>query len=151
MTLQEASKPAWKNAEILINCLLVKDFSKVVNFKVACRTPQLRLSLNEFIFNGDLILNPSFKGDGKKWQLSFSQENNDLLSVFNLLGDELECTVINDTVYFSVVHADNISCTEENNFLIERQGSLNLRIVPRLDLLLEHIDYLRKVSFSILI
>jgi BRCT domain type II-containing protein len=139
MTLEKANQPTWKNAEISINCRLVKDFSKVVHFKAACRQPQIRLSSKELIFNCEL------KMTDEKWRLSFSQDNNDLLSVFNLIADELECVVINDAVYFSVINADN-SCWTESN-IIESQSCLNLRIVPRLDLLLEHIDYLRKVSY----
>lgn len=147
MTLEEASEPTLRNAEILISCRLVKDFSKVVHFKAACRKPQLLLSMNEFIFNGTLKINSPYKDDGEKWQLSFSKENTDLLSVFNILGDELEFTVINESVYFSIFTANNTCISEANTFLIAPQASVDLRIVPRLDLLMEHIDYLRKVSF----
>ncbi|ORY06684.1 hypothetical protein LY90DRAFT_678342 [Neocallimastix californiae] len=135
ITLEESNVAVKEEAEIYINCRLVKDYQLTIPLKAMIRMPQIYIPIKEFVFKGKISkkntnnspinssklgngANPySFidgmiatsspalnqnKNDDDPWNIALKPVSTNIITVYNVLGDDLELIVMNDSIYFDV-------------------------------------------------
>ena len=158
-----------KNIEIYVNCRLVKDYQKVINFKALCLQRQLVVSDCEYLFQGAFKdESPTIKG------------TNDVLVLSNTCSSTVEFQINSDSLYFglellepftessgseigvgskSLQHVltgsektgegSNLiwvaSSATSRTFSLKPMQSHKFRIVPILEIIEKHGDQLKKV------
>ena len=149
MTLAEASEPILKTAEIMVNCRLVKDYSKVILLKASCRQPQINISQSDFTFPGTITKNelPGVDAD-RQWNVDFTTDS-DILTITNILRDPLEYTIMSDSMYFAYENEDAMRLSDGKPWVLLSNERHRIRIRPRLDVILKHVDFLRKASLGL--
>ena len=153
MSLEEADIPTRKSAEIMVTCRLVKDYSKVIQVNAYCRQPQLKISNTTFLFSGTIQKkeqNTLEVLDKIQWSADFNAVKNEFI-ITNVLKDPLEYLILNETFYFTVENADASEAIAgssfSNGWIIEPGHSHRIRIMPKMDAILKHADFLRKERY----
>ena len=139
-----------KNVEISVNCRLVKDYQKVINFKAQCHVPQLVCSETDFLFGGVF----------KEEKAVVKKSSNDVLVISNPSNSNLDIQIVCDSLYFGIeVAADDALTVErpivwvasscsDRSFAIKPNSVQKFRIVPILENIEKHMDQLKKVCLE---
>ena len=123
-----------KRVEIYVNCRLVKDFQRIIEFKAMLRQPQILLSSTSFIFSGMIRRKQQIDGssvinqsaDGSALNVIQFEPTLDNFSVTNLLQDTLEYEIVTDSVFFTAEFVTQSSSIESAS-LSNSWTSSNLR------------------------
>ena len=150
LTLEESNVAVKEEAEIYINCRLVKDYQLTIPLKAMIRMPQIDIPVKEFTFKGKIskkgtnsspisstkpnsnstysyidgmVATPApamsqSKNEEETWNVTMKPVTSNIITVRNILSDELEFIVMNDSIYFDVEIVsinDNSSTSSLNN------------------------------------
>ncbi|OUM65110.1 hypothetical protein PIROE2DRAFT_7914 [Piromyces sp. E2] len=151
LTLEESNVAVREEAEIYINCRLVKDYQLTIPLKAMIRMPQIEIPVKEFTFKGKISKkgantspinttkssnNSTFsyidgmvatpapatlsqnKNEEETWNVTMKPVSSNIITVRNILSDDLEFIVMNDSIYFDVEIIsinDNTSSSSLNN------------------------------------
>lgn len=160
-TLEEANKADQKIIEIWINCRLVKDYQKIVTLVATCRRPQIRVSSTDFGFKGFItkrVSGTDTSRDEDSWVAQFEPSYSDV-TISNLLVDNLEYELVNDSLYFDVapvldevdgmVNLPPSIVTSTIHSVLSGKKVTKLRVSPKMDAILKNAEFLRRVCKSI--
>lgn len=133
---------------IYVNCRLVKDYQKIVQFSANCYDSQLTLSKSEFIFKGEVCVP----------DLNVSSD----IAVFEITNqsdEDVEYEIMGISKFFTfepsdvkpedVVSVPNSLSNSFGIYHLPRGTSMKFRIVPLLDILKSNLDILRKERYFI--
>ncbi|TPX32047.1 nucleoside-diphosphate kinase [Synchytrium microbalum] len=149
LSLRDATRPDERNMEVYVNCRLVKDYQKIVAVKAVVRHPQISLSTSSLLFTG--TVKPTENG-----LVVDVQPESASIVLSNLLADDMEFAVINDTAYFDIKSldapmgsiSDSVQITGLMGIIAPGQ-STRLAISINRDALLRHADTLRKDKYVV--
>lgn len=153
MSLEEADIPTKKSAEIMVTCRLVKDYSKVIQVNAYCRQPQMKIFNTTFLFSGAIQKkeqNTLEVPDKIQWSADFNSVKNEFI-ITNVLKDPLEYLIVNETFYFTVENSDASGALAgssfSNGWILEPGQSHRIHIMPKMEAILKHADFLRKERY----
>jgi len=122
-----------------VNCRLIRDYQKTINFSAVARCPQIKISHSELVFTGRAMKS---SGDAKTGAPVFRiKKDQEELIVSNLFHRDLEIVVRNDSLFF-------ITSLPAELPLIRSKESFKLMVSLNIENLYQNRDMVLKVLFS---
>ncbi|KAJ3343041.1 hypothetical protein HDU93_000211 [Gonapodya sp. JEL0774] len=95
-TFQQANISEEKKIAVFVNCRSVRDHQKTVTVIAHIKRPQMKLTKREIIFRGRLT----------RTGVDLTDKEGEILKLENILEDDLEYEVIDETAFFSIENLD---------------------------------------------
>ncbi|KXS18827.1 hypothetical protein M427DRAFT_176995 [Gonapodya prolifera JEL478] len=147
-TFHQANISEEKRITVSVNCRSVRDHQKTVTIIAHVKKPQIMMTKRELLFRGRIV----------NGEPMITDLDGDILYVGNVLEDDLEYEVVDETAFFSIENLDVPQAIWSSSTVLRSLRACGatvpsslfnrLRVRPDMDVVRRYAETLLRVSFS---